>query len=274
MRAYVLTGADCSAYAGESRHRLEPGAIVTASPVLDKDLDRYWVGRDPDAALFRLQRQRKLVKKPWPLHLFEVDVLVPRAHFRHYLLNNASGEEPAESFEVLAEIPADQLCGPYGAQVFRFAQRLRDLDAEGWFRVSVAAIGSPRAEDAAAWARQLNETRTASPKHDGEDLLRREAAAGVVVGSYAFPQLPDTARGLSTKPAGWPTRRIEAVLAARALAAPEAIEAELFEEILEPFVRVMGEDWFTSPSQVPPLPWPHGPVMEHPSSFPENGLAP
>ena len=74
--------------------------------------------------------------------------------------------------------------------------------------------------------------------------------------------------------AGWPTRRIEAVLAASALTAPESIEAELFEEILEPFVRVMGEDWFTSPSQVPPPPWPHGPVVEPPSSFPENGLSP
>ena len=260
MKAYLLTSADGEGFG--------PDYEPAAKPEL-------WVGLDPSSALWAWRKSNGPEDPPaWPLRLFEGETLDYRPPRRRSARNQPC-IATVPYFDVAAEIPAHRICGRYGAQVFGFIDRLRALSEEDWYRIAAAPLGNERARDPMGYSLDLLGEYFAIRAKLGRHGIHVARTAEILAQSRTGTLANARVAWRDSHPFVWiAIRQNEMSLAAAALAFPDRFPPSLFERALEPFARVMGDGWFRSPSRVPALAWPHGPVVEPPSSFPENGLAP
>ena len=265
MKAYLLTPPDGQVLAPVFKLYAQVGATLHAPPERGP-LRGFWVALDPASAIAAADKVDSFTLQLfWPLRLFEVEIEGQRKFRR-----NSPSEvrlARAAQIEVVAEIPAHRVCGRYGEQVFDFIAQLRELGPEQWRRIADVGLTPMRFGEPLVALFELRRRTMLAIGGAGADRTAQLGNAEFMARENAWtPSLAKAAasvaglnRSRSTKSKesegersrAWTQVRMEeAVLAALTLAAPDRVPAELFTEILRPYVSVMGDEWFRSAGDV------------------------
>lgn len=260
MKAYLLTPPDGQVLAPVFKLFAQVGTTLHAPP--ERGPDRgFWVALDPASAIAAADKLDSFTLQPyWPLRLFELEIEDRRT------LRRGSPSDARlvrmKRFDVKAEIPAWKICGRYGEQVFDFISKLRALAPEQWRRIADAPLTPVRFGDPLMVDFELRRQVMLAVGGATADRTALMGNAEFMVRENVWNKALVEAGGLATnlpapQPAAAPTaanwtqlRMGDAVNAAICLSAPDLVPAELFTEILRPYVSVMGDEWFRSAGDV------------------------
>ncbi|MDA8374562.1 MAG: hypothetical protein M0Z91_10035, partial [Actinomycetota bacterium] len=222
----------------------------------DRSISDHWAALYPTSAYAAWMSSVYVDSIGWPPRLFEVDVL-PTAPAQGLNANrkpvkrNTAQEGTilaVERLKVVAEIPAHRICGRFGAQVFAFIDRLLDLSQENWLRI----LGAPRPGDGSArpiaYQGELARALDANLRPFAYHLQLAGWGASQLAASVIEYRVHFLGERLVDN--GTQARLSQVKLAAKALTLPDKTSPALFDEILAPFVGVMGDAWFRSAADI------------------------
>ncbi|MDA8115874.1 MAG: hypothetical protein M0000_00555 [Actinomycetota bacterium] len=243
---YVLAGADGralsvsahdGAVAGDTR--VEPGARLCVDYAHGKWL---FAAIDPPTA-GSLASLRVSRSEDWPPRLFKVELPAAHRRLRAYPQTFAS-----PFLDVVEEFPACRVFGRYGRQVITFVGAMVVLNPEGWSRL--AHLNLAREARMGDYQLEIQKARTELALcTEGAGCNRRRVAVATeeLVRHYAWTEAARQAipEDINATPQGVTRARVSnwITLAARALAVQDLLTEATLEELLTPFITVMGPVW-------------------------------